>query len=77
MHELAIARNIVEVAERHAEGRKVELVSMRVGEMRAVAPASLSFYFEVAARETSCEGAVLDISRTAGDELLIESIEVV
>lgn len=59
MHELSIARAIVDTALRHAEGARVVGVDVRVGALRQVVPRSLDFYFEIAARETACEGARL------------------
>jgi hydrogenase nickel incorporation protein HypA/HybF len=63
MHELAVAQAIVAAAERHAEGRPVSVVRVRVGRLRQVVPDFLSFYFEVAARETLCDGAALEWER--------------
>ncbi len=63
MHELAIAEAILAVAERHAEGRPVSVVRARIGRLRQVVPETLAFYFEIAARETLCEGAVLEWER--------------
>jgi hydrogenase nickel incorporation protein HypA/HybF len=63
MHELAVAQAIVAAAERHAEGRPVAVVRVRVGRLRQVVPEYLSFYFEVAAKETICEGAELEWER--------------
>ena len=60
MHELSICNAIVSAAERHAEGRPVRLVRVRVGALRQVVSGSLGFYFEIAARETICEGAALE-----------------
>ncbi len=60
MHELAVAQAIVAAAERHAEGRPVSVVRVRVGRLRQVVPEYLSFYLEVAAKETLCEGADLE-----------------
>ncbi len=60
MHELAIATAIVDVATRHAAGRRVTAVQLRVGHLRQVMPASLDFYFEHVARGTLCEGARLE-----------------
>ena len=65
MHELAIAQAIIAAAERHAQGRPVSVVRVRVGRLRQVVPEYLSFYFEVASKETSCEGAVLEWERVA------------
>jgi hydrogenase nickel incorporation protein HypA/HybF len=64
MHELAIAGAIVASAERHAGGLQVAVVRTRVGRLRQVVPEYLSFYFEVAARGTPCEGATLEWERT-------------
>jgi hydrogenase nickel incorporation protein HypA/HybF len=63
MHELAVAEAIVAAAERHAEGRPVSVVRVRVGRLRQVVPQYLSFYFEVAAKETLCKGAALEWER--------------
>ena len=62
MHELSIATAVVNTACKHADGRPVSVVSMRVGRLRQVVPASLRFYFEIVARDTVCEGAVLDLT---------------
>jgi hydrogenase nickel incorporation protein HypA/HybF len=63
MHELAVAQAIVAAAERHADGRPVSVVRVRVGRLRQVVPEYLSFYFELAAKETICEGAELEWER--------------
>ena len=61
MHELSLARAIVDTVERHAGGCQVRLVSLRVGALRQVVPDSLGFYLEIAARGTVCEGARFDV----------------
>ena len=63
MHELAVAEAIVAAAERHAEGRPVSVVRVRVGRLRQLVPEYLSFHFEVASKETQCEGAALEWER--------------
>lgn len=60
MHELSVAQAIVDTAVRHAGGRRVTLVSLRLGSMRQVVPESLEFYFGVVSRDTPCEGARLE-----------------
>jgi hydrogenase nickel incorporation protein HypA/HybF len=60
MHELALAGAVIDAAERHAGGRRVVLVRLRLGELRQVVPRSLAFCFEHAARGTLCEGAALE-----------------
>jgi hydrogenase nickel incorporation protein HypA/HybF len=65
MHELAISSAIVHTALDHAEGRRVRAVRVEVGALRQVVPASLEFYFGVAARETLCDGARLELELIA------------
>ncbi len=60
VHELSLSSAIVDTALRHAEGRRVTAVNMRIGALRQVVPDSLVFYFEIVSRETVCEGARLE-----------------
>jgi hydrogenase nickel incorporation protein HypA/HybF len=60
MHELSLAGAVIDTAERHAGGRRVTLIQLRLGELRQVVPDSLAFYFEHVARGTLCEGAILE-----------------
>jgi hydrogenase nickel incorporation protein HypA/HybF len=64
VHELAIAESIVAIAERHAEGRRVTSVELKVGHLRQVVPSALTFAFELLT-----EGTVL-----AGAELIVEEV---
>lgn len=59
MHELSISRAIVNAALRHAGGRRVTAVDVRVGGLRQVVPDSLRFYFGIVARDTDAQGAEL------------------
>ena len=59
MHELSLSGAIVNTVVKHADGRRVTVVSLRVGHLRQVVPDSLEFYFEFVARGTVCEGARL------------------
>ena len=59
MHELSISSAIVDTAIKHAGGRRVKQVDVRVGALRQVVPESLSFYFEIVARDGDCDGAEL------------------
>lgn len=61
MHELAISRAIVATVVRHAEGRQVTAVTVRVGHLRQVVPDTLAFSFGLVARETPCQGARLEL----------------
>ena len=61
MHELSVATAVLNTALKHAEDRRVTVVSLRVGAMRQVVPESLRFYFEIVARDTACEDADLRV----------------
>jgi hydrogenase nickel incorporation protein HypA/HybF len=61
MHELSIAEGVVEVVSRHAAGRRVHRVELRIGHLRQVVPSALEFAFELLAAGTPLEGAELDI----------------
>jgi hydrogenase nickel incorporation protein HypA/HybF len=62
MHELSIATAVLNTAIKHAEGREVSVVSLRVGRLRQVVADSLRFYFEIVARDTVCEKAELQLA---------------
>jgi len=109
MHELAIAESIADIALRHADGRRVVKVELRVGALRQVVPDSLLFAFSALTPGTALDGAEIaithvpvagrcracgaegemselplrcavcasvDVQLLAGEELLIEGIEV-
>jgi hydrogenase nickel incorporation protein HypA/HybF len=59
MHELSIAESVVAIVERHARGRRVVRVELKVGHLRQVVPSALSFAFELVAQGTVAEGAEL------------------
>src|SRR5207249_4946267 len=51
---------IVNTVAKHAAGRRVSVVRLRVGALRQVVPETLEFYFEFVARDSVCEGARLE-----------------
>ena len=53
MHELSICSAIVSTAEKHAEGRPVSQVKVRVGHLRQVVPDALQFSWEVVSSSTT------------------------
>ncbi len=80
MHELSLSSAIVNTVVKHARGRRVTVVNLRVGKMRQVVPDTLDFYFEFVARGTVCEAARLEqevidarlACRSCGHEWAIE-----
>ena len=64
MHELSIARSVVEVAVetvRGAGATKATAVRVRIGALAGVAPEALAFCYEVVARGTPLEGSRLGV----------------
>ncbi len=61
MHELSVATAVLNTALKHADDRRVSVVSVRVGAMRQVVPDSLRFYFEIVARDSDCGAAALEL----------------
>lgn len=72
MHEFSIASGVVDAAVRHAGGRRVTVVTLRVSALRQVVPATLAFAFELAARGTPCECARLEQELVAARLLCAE-----
>jgi hydrogenase nickel incorporation protein HypA/HybF len=61
MHELSIAGAVVDIACRHAEGRRVVGVDLLVGHLRQVVPSALELAFALVAEGTPADGAELRI----------------
>jgi hydrogenase nickel incorporation protein HypA/HybF len=59
MHELSLSSAILGTVLKHAGGRRVTQVDVRVGWLRQVVPQSLEFYFGFVTRDTVCAGARL------------------
>ena len=60
MHEMAISSAVLESVLRHAAGRRVTSVQLRVGHLRQVVPDSLEFYWGIVTRDGVAEGSVLE-----------------
>ncbi len=63
MHELSIAQAIIDIATRHAGGRRVHRVRVQVGHLRQVVPDALQFAFTLLVEGTELDGAQLDIEQ--------------
>ncbi|MDQ6782254.1 MAG: hydrogenase maturation nickel metallochaperone HypA [Actinomycetota bacterium] len=61
MHELALCEAIAETVARHADGRAVERVEVRIGHFRQVVPDSLQFSWELLTEGTDLTGCELII----------------
>jgi hydrogenase nickel incorporation protein HypA/HybF len=47
MHELGITENIIEIALKYAQGTKIGRITLEIGQLSAIFPDSIKFYFEV------------------------------
>jgi hydrogenase nickel incorporation protein HypA/HybF len=61
MHELSIADALLGIALRHADGRRIESVEVKIGHLRQVVPDALTFAWTLVADGTDAEGAELII----------------
>ena len=75
MHELSITRNIVAIVGEAARGRRVTRITLEVGDLAGVQTVAIAFCFDVVARGTVVEGAVLDIVQRSGTQLSIKEME--
>jgi hydrogenase nickel incorporation protein HypA/HybF len=63
MHELAITQSIVDIAIKGAKERKVQGITITIGELSGVVEDSVRFCFDIVADQTAAEGAVLTFHR--------------
>ncbi len=75
MHELALARGVVEVIEEQAavqRFRRVVRVRLVIGALSHVEPEALAFGFDAVSRGTVAEGAALVIDRPPGQAYCLD-----
>ncbi len=72
MHELSICSAIASTAEKHAEGRPVSQVKVRIGHLRQVVPDALQFGWEVVSSTTQLKDAELVIEQVPA---IVECLE--
>jgi hydrogenase nickel incorporation protein HypA/HybF len=66
MHELALMEDLVRAVTEQVDSARVHVVRLEVGRLSCVVPDALRFCFDVCARGTSLEGAVLEIREIGG-----------
>jgi hydrogenase nickel incorporation protein HypA/HybF len=66
MHELAITQNIVAIVSEAAGTRRVRQVMLEIGKLSGVMPDAIAFCFDVVAKGTVLDGAVLNIRLIEG-----------
>lgn len=76
MHELSLTRSVVAIVAEAAAGRRVTRVTLEVGARAGVMAQAIVFCFDVVARGTPVEGAVLEILETPGEVLKVRTMDV-
>jgi hydrogenase nickel incorporation protein HypA/HybF len=66
MHELGITQNIIAIVSENAQGQKVKRVLLEVGKLSAIMPDAIKFCFDICAKDTIVEGALLEIIEIPG-----------
>ncbi|HEY3308031.1 MAG TPA: hydrogenase maturation nickel metallochaperone HypA [Desulfuromonadaceae bacterium] len=66
MHEMSITQGIIEICEKHAQGKKVLSVDIEIGVLSNIVPEAIEFCFEACSRGTLMEGATLNVIRVPG-----------
>lgn len=61
MHELSLCQAIASVVSSHAEGRRVEVVRLRVGALRQVVPDTLTFCWSIIRDQRDLADAELEL----------------
>lgn len=61
MHELSLCSALAEIVRRRAEQRRVQVIHLRIGQLRQVVPETLEFCWQMVSAETGLEGSVLQI----------------
>jgi Hydrogenase/urease nickel incorporation, metallochaperone, hypA len=74
LRELSIAQAVVDFATRRAAGRPIRKVEVSVG-LREVDPDLLSLAFGLVTSGTALDGARLQVALAAGDELIVQALE--
>lgn len=66
MHELSITRSIVAIVNEHAAGRQLLRVRLHIGKLSGMMPEAVRFCYDMCAKGTTAEGAVLEIDEITG-----------
>jgi hydrogenase nickel incorporation protein HypA/HybF len=61
VHELSICGSIADTVERHAGGRAVETVHLRIGQLRQIVPDTLAYCWSLVCEGTALAGSRLDV----------------
>jgi hydrogenase nickel incorporation protein HypA/HybF len=61
MHELSICGSVADIATKHAGGRPVDVVHLRIGQLRQIVPDTLAYCWSMVTMSTELDGSRLEI----------------
>jgi hydrogenase nickel incorporation protein HypA/HybF len=61
MHELSICASIADIATRHAAGRTVVAINLRIGQLRQIVPGTLVYCWELVSADTPLSGSRISV----------------
>ena len=61
MHELSICGSIVDIVKRHSGGRQVDVVHLKVGQLRQIVPETLVYCWDLVNADTELAGCRLEV----------------
>jgi hydrogenase nickel incorporation protein HypA/HybF len=70
MHELAVTQGILNISLRHAEqanATKITDINLLIGQFSSIVDDSVQFYWDIVAKDTIAQGAVLHFNRIPGE----------
>lgn len=63
MHELSVCKAIADIAGRHAAGRPVRVINLRVGQLRQIVPDTLVYCWTLVSAGTPLAGSALTVDQ--------------
>lgn len=76
MHGTKLVSDMLKEVLARCEGRRVELVRLKVGADCHAQPDEIEYFFRLGAKGSQAAGAKLEIEKIKGDDLILESIRV-
>lgn len=76
MHELGITRSVVGICVEQAKGAKVTRVRLEIGKQAGILAESVRFCFDICAKDTVVEGALLEIIEPDSSVLNVKEMEI-
>jgi hydrogenase nickel incorporation protein HypA/HybF len=67
MHELPVTQSILDIALRHADGKRITDIHIVMGELSKLVDDSIQFYWDMIAKDTAAEGAKLHFRRVPAE----------